>query len=128
MSVTQNSYAVGALGDIDENFLEFLGEYHEAKWEKNYWYDIDCCITTFKHSNSFDVKVYNSDDTDYSKTELIKFKKYLQYQIQQYMCGKIEIRYSYDNYLKLNKKTRNISTQTDVSLDTNKKYYGPKVL
>ena len=127
MSVPKNT---NWLDDIDENFLEFLGEYHEDKWEKNYWYDIDVVIVTNKlvSNNSYDLKVYNTDDTDYSKEELTKFKKYLQYQLQQYAVGKVELVYSYGIYLKLNKKTRNISTQTDVSLDANKKYYGPKVL
>ena len=114
--------------DLDENFLEFLGVYHEDKWEKYYWYDIDCIITTNKSSQSVDIKVYNTDDTDYSKEELRKFKKYLMYQVSQFICKRGSTRVAYDMYLELNKKTRNISTQTDVSLDVNKKYYGPKVL
>ena len=90
------------------------------------WYR--CVIVTNKlvSNNSYDLKVYNTDDTDYSKEELTKFKKYLQYQLQQYAVGKVELVYSYGIYLKLNKKTRNISTQTDVSLDVNKNIMGLK--
>jgi hypothetical protein len=125
MSVNQKK--AERIWSLDENFLEFLGEYHENKWEKNNWYDIDCIIETIGVLPLYEIKVYQSD-TIFTRSELTKFKKYLQYQIQQYACGKNELVYSYDIYLKLNKKTRNISTQTDVSLDVNKKYYGPKVL
>ena len=110
-------------GDL---FLEFLGDYHDDKWERNTWYDIDCYIE--KSCGNIVVKVYNTNDTDYSNAELIAFKKYVLYQYLQLCCNK-SISKAWTMYYKIHgKKTRNISIQTDVSLDTNKKYYGPKVL
>ena len=122
MSVTQNKEAVKING---ETFLEFLGSYHEAKWEANNWYDMGGDVI---HANrKVIVNVFNDDDTEFSNEQLMKFKKYLLYQFSQYYCGKSEIRMAYELYVKVyGKKTRSISTQTEVSLSPNKKYFTNK--
>lgn len=125
MSVTQNKEYFCDIFDAD-TFLEFLGAYHRAKWEENYWYDIDVEIT--KTCGVTRIKT-DPNQEGYNRDWVNKFKKYLAYQCCQYANMKSEIVFAYDLYVKqYYKKTRNISTQTDVSLDTNKKYYGPKVL
>lgn len=113
------------LQDDPDLFLEFLGSYHEAKWEKNGWYDLDSTIHFC--GNKVIVEVYDGDDpVEKCKTQ---HYKYLQYQLSQFAVGKSEIVSSFELYRKIyGKKTREVSVQTEVSLDQNKKYYGPKVL
>lgn len=111
----------GYVGKIDaDTFLEFLGAYHEAKWEANDWYDIEATI-------DFNKNLFKLSNEDYDAKYITKFKKYLNYQYSQYCGGKSEIRLAYELYIKIyNKKTRNISTQTEVSLSPNKKYFTNK--
>lgn len=115
------------LQDDTDLFLEFLGSYHEVKWENNGWYDLDCEI---QHSGGkFMVEVFAGAITPMAKKCKMKFTKYIQYQLSQYTDGKSEIVSSFGLYKKIyGKKTREVSVQTEVSLDQNKKYYGPKVL
>lgn len=115
------------LRDDPDRFLEFLSEYHEEKWDEHGWHDLDCYI---QHISGFKykVKVYDWED-DWSVGQIAKFTKYILYQLCQYTVGKSEICSAFWNHKMLyGKKTREVSVQTEVSLDQNKKYYGPKVL
>lgn len=123
MSVNQKKCECKLDGDT---FLEFLGDYHEAKWEENDWYDVDGCITINHLSRKVDVKNLEYPD-NWNKDKMIKFCKYLDYQLQQWYQRYGKVRYAYDLYVKVyHKKTRNISTQTEVSLSPNKKYFTNK--
>lgn len=123
MSVTKKT---NGCANIDpDTFLEFLGTYQEDKWEKNNWYDIDSYpkISTNGYF-SIDIDYHQGD---YSKDKITAYKKYVIYQYLQYSSGKNEIRMAYDLYTKVYvKKTREVSTQTEVSLSPNKKYFTNK--
>jgi len=127
MSVTKKNGSLSGIPWDGDLFLEFLGDYHEEKWTHRMWYDIDCYIE--KSCGNIEVKCYNYDEGyKFCNAELAAFKKYVLYQYIQVCCSK-PVSKAWAMYCKIyGKKTRNISTQTEVSLDTNKKYYGPKVL
>lgn len=125
MSVNQNSTTWEKAIDAD-TFLEFLGSYHASKWEENSWYDVEGCLRILYDIGKVDVKDLEYPD-DWNKEQMTKFCKYLGYQYSQYFRGKNEIRLAYELYQKVyHKKTRNISTQTEVSLSPNKKYFTNK--
>ena len=111
--------------DDPDLFLQFLSEYHEAKWEKHCWHDIDSYLEV--SGGEFSVRA--GAGSDYSSADIIKFVKYVSFQLAQYTLGKCEICLAFDTFKKqYGKKTSEVSSQTAVSLDQNKKYYGPKVL
>lgn len=101
-----------------EAFTDFLSTYHEPKWTTNKWYDEDVEGTiTVGYPGT---KKYHFTITECSSLQL---KKYIIYQWSQLQSGKCEIYYSFNCYLLLNKKTRTIGTQTQVSLSPNKNYF-----
>ena len=125
MSSFQNKASL--IHDDPDLFLEFLGAYHEGKWEQYRWYDLD--VELIPNPSGCGCKVGIDCDDSFSREDVVKFSKYLSYQCCQFVCGKTEIVLAYKLYVKIyGKKTREVSVNTDVSLDQNKKYYGPKVL
>jgi hypothetical protein len=124
MSSSQKRMAL--LHDDLDLFLEFLGAFHEDKWKMESWYDLDSYL---EYCGKFKVIVYDWEDDGWSVGSIAKFTKYVQYQLCQYTIGKSQIVSAFEDYKKIyGKKTREVSVQTEVSLDQNKKYYGPKVL
>lgn len=114
------------LHDDLDLFLEFLGAFHEDKWKMESWYDL---VVDISFCGKFSVKVYDWEDDGWSVASIVKFTKYVQYQLCQYTCGKSQIVSAFADYKKIwGKKTREVSVQTEVSLGQDKKYYGPKVL
>lgn len=112
--------------DDPDLFLQFLSEYQQEKWEKHCWHDIDSFLEV--SGGKFSVRAY-ADDVSFSPNDIIKFVKYVSFQLAQYTTGKCEICCAFDAFKKTyGKETREVSVQTEVSLDQNKKYYGPKVL
>ena len=109
-----------------DTFIEFLGQYHSAKWDEYRFYDMDTPEILFCGDG---YRIKTSCDAFTSAADMMRFQKYLQFQSQQYMRGKSEICSAFENYVQLyGKKTSEVSVQTEVSLDQNKKYHGPKVL
>ena len=131
MSVPKNEHGDYLWSTVDpDTFLDFLAIYHEGKWEEKQWECFDVYLSLHGLSSRPHLKI-DLLQCDQSSDDKNTFRKYLTYQWHQLMRGKYEIRCAYLMYLeKVTKKnkTRNISTQTDVSLDKFKKYYGPKVL
>ena len=129
MSVPKNEYGNYIWNTVDpDTFLDFLEQYHEGKWITNQWEEIEVYLSLHGQRCSPSMKV-DLSQCACSADDKNCFRKYILYQWNQLLRGKDEIRCSYFMYLKLHgKKTRNVSCQTEVSLDSNKKYYGPKVL
>lgn len=89
-----------------EDFCEFLTEYHEGKWETKNWHDED---VEGKIVRNHPVKFYIT----ITECSSLSLKKYILYQFKQLSSGKDEILFAFDLYLKYNKKTKTIATQTD---------------
>lgn len=105
-----------------EVFTDFLSTYHESKWTNNKWYDEEY-EGTIKRLVGGKICLW---PLTFHECSSLQLKKYIIYQWSQLRSGKGEIVYAFNCYLLLNKKTRTIGTQTEVSLSPNKKYFTNK--